>query len=101
MAKKSSILKNNNKKAKALKYRLYRKELREKVSDLSLEPEERLAAQLKLQKLPRNTSLIRHVNRCYLTGRPRGFLRKFGLSRIAVRDLASNGKLPGVIKASW
>ena len=63
--------------------------------------EERFAARLKLSKLPRNSSKSRIRNRCALTGRPRGFYRKFGLSRIALRELASDGKLPGVVKSSW
>jgi small subunit ribosomal protein S14 len=101
MAKKSSIIKNNNRKELS---RLH-KEKRQKVisisKDESLPFEERLIAQIKLSQMPRNGSRIRHRNRCALSGRPRGNLRKFGLSRIAVRELASWGQIPGLIKSSW
>jgi small subunit ribosomal protein S14 len=64
-------------------------------------PEERFEAQLKLARLPRNSSATRIRNRCALSGRPRGYYRKFGLSRIAVRELASSGLIPGMVKSSW
>jgi small subunit ribosomal protein S14 len=101
MARRASIEKNNNKKAVSTKYWKYRKELREKAVNLTLSDEERTAARNKLQALPRNTSPNRVTTRCELTGRPRGNYRKFGLSRIAFRQLALDGKLPGVTKASW
>lgn len=101
MAKKSMIIKDKKKKEKAMRYFKYRRELREKTKDINLTYEERYEANLKLQKLDKNTSHVRINNRCALTGRPRGYLRKFGLSRIAVRDLASMGLLPGVTKSSW
>ncbi len=101
MAKLSAIEKNNRRKAKADKYWQYRRELKAKMVNESLSDDERYEASLKLQKLPRDTSPHRVINRCHLTGRPRGFLRKFGLSRIAVRELANMGKLPGVTKSSW
>lgn len=101
MAKTSSIEKNNRRKEKALRYKAYRTELRSIVANPHLSEEERYEAHIKLQKLPRDSSMIRVKNRCYLTGRPRGYLRKFGLSRIAVRELANFGQLPGVTKASW
>lgn len=101
MAKTSSIAKNNQRRAKADKSWKIRKILRQQASDASLSLAERWEAQVKLQKMSRDTSPCRVVNRCFLTGRPRGYVRKFGLSRIAVRDLASRGQLPGVIKASW
>jgi len=69
--------------------------------DQSLTFEERLVAQIKLSEMPRDGARIRHRNRCALSGRPRGNLRKFGLSRIAVRELASWGQIPGLIKSSW
>ena len=69
--------------------------------DRTAPPDERLAAQLKLAKLPRNGSATRVRNRCALTGRPRGYYRKFKLSRIALRELASAGQIPGVVKSSW
>ena len=71
------------------------------IRDRSSSAEERFEARLKLSKLPRNSSKSRIRNRCSLTGRPRAVYRKFGLSRIALRELASNGKLPGVVKSSW
>lgn len=101
MARKASIEKNNNKKAVSTKYWKYRKELRDKAVNLALSDEERTAARNKLQALSRNTSPNRVTTRCELTGRPRGNYRKFGLSRIAFRQLALDGKLPGVTKASW
>lgn len=101
MAKKSSIMKNNNRKEKAFKYRAYRTELRKKVVNLQLPEEERYAAGLALQKMPKNTSMCRIVRRCNITGRPRGNLRRFGLSRLVFRQLAHQGKIPGVLKSSW
>jgi small subunit ribosomal protein S14 len=78
-----------------------RAELRAIVRDRSREPEERFEATLALAKLPRNGAKTRIRNRCSLTGRPRGYHRKFGLSRIALRDLGSRGQIPGLVKASW
>lgn len=101
MAKLSSINKNNRRKALATKYHVHRKELRETSVNMKLSDEERAAAQLKLQKLPRDTNPNRTITRCYLTGRPRGNLRKFGLCRMVFRQLAHEGKIPGVTKASW
>ena len=101
MAKTSSIDKNR-KRAKLVK-RLSAKRARLKMlaSDKTLPPEERFAARLKLAELPRNSSSTRLRNRCELTGRPRGYYRKFKLSRIALRELASLGQIPGVVKSSW
>lgn len=101
MARKSSIIKNNNKKATSTKYYKYRNELREKAVNFKLSEEERTEARNKLQALPRNTSPNRVTTRCEITGRARGNYKKFGLSRIAFRTLALDGKLPGVTKASW
>lgn len=84
-----------------MRYREYRKVLRAQSINPNVPAEERYEAQLKLQKLPRDSSLSRTVRRCYVTGRSRGNLRKFGLSRLVMRDLALNGLLPGVTKASW
>lgn len=95
------IKKNNKRKQMAAKYWKHREELRNKSVDMKLSDEERAAAQLKLMKLPRNTSPCRAITRCELSGRPRGNYKKFGLSRIAFRALALDGKLPGVTKASW
>lgn len=101
MAKLSSVVKNNKRKALAAKYWKYRKELREKAVNTKLSDQERSEAQLKLMKLRRDTSPCRSITRCELSGRARGNYNKFGLSRIAFRQLALDGKLPGVTKASW
>jgi len=101
MARKAAIEKNNNKKAKSTKFWKYRAELRTKAVNFSLSDEERTEARNTLQALPRNTSPNRVTTRCQITGRPRGNYKKFGLSRIAFRQLALDGKLPGVTKASW
>ena len=101
MAKLSSIKKNNKRKEKSSRYYKYRAELREKAVNMKLSDEARGEARLKLEKLPRNTNPNRVINRCQLTGRPRGNYKKFGLSRMAFRALALDGKLPGVTKASW
>jgi small subunit ribosomal protein S14 len=101
MARKASIEKNNRRKALAQRYFKYRTELREKAVDMKLTEEERQEARRKLQALPRNTSMNRVITRCQMTGRPRGNYRKFGLSRMVFRQLALDGKLPGVTKASW
>lgn len=101
MAKKSAIEKNKRRMKLAQKYAKKRAELKAIIYDRDRDPAERFEAVLKLAKLPRNSSPTRIRNRCMLTGRPRGYYRRFGLSRIALRELASEGKLPGVIKASW
>lgn len=101
MAKKSSIVKNNKRKERAFKYRALRSELRKKISNLKLSEEERHSASVLLQKLPKNGSLSRVVRRCNISGRPRGNLRRFGLSRLMFRQLAHRGKIPGVTKSSW
>lgn len=101
MAKKSSIEKNTRraKLAKAIAPR--RTRLRALARDRDAAPEDRFEAQLKLARLPRNSSVTRVRHRCQLSGRPRGYYRKFGLSRIAVRELASSGQIPGMVKSSW
>lgn len=101
MARLSAIMKNNKKKSISSKYWKLRKELREKAVNFKLSDSDRAAARLKLEKLPRNTSPCRVTTRCEISGRARGNYRKFGLSRIAFRQLALDGKLPGVTKASW
>ena len=101
MAKKSSIVKNNKRKARAFKYLALRKELRKKVVNLKLSEEERNKAGITLQKLPKNSSLSRVVRRCNISGRARGTLKRFGLSRLMFRKLAHEGKIPGVTKSSW
>ncbi len=101
MARISSIEKNKRRKRLVAKYAAKRNALLAIANDQSLPPEERFAARLKLTKLPRNSAPVRLRNRCGLTGRPRGYYRKFNMSRIAFRDLASAGMIPGVVKSSW
>jgi len=71
------------------------------INNASLSDEERFAARLQLQQLPRNASPVRQRNRCALTGRPRGVFRKFGLGRNKLREIAMRGEIPGIVKASW
>jgi small subunit ribosomal protein S14 len=101
MAKVSSVQKNKRREKLSKKYLNKRNKLKNIINDKSASLEERFHAQLKIAKLPRNSSKVRIRNRCELTGRPRAFYRKFQLSRIALRDLASIGQIPGVVKASW
>jgi len=101
MAKKSSIEKNNRRRRLVDQYAEKRATLKAMAKDLSLPPEDRFKARLKLNELPKNSSKIRVRNRCAVTGRPRGYYRKFGISRIALRELGSSGQLPGVVKSSW
>ena len=101
MATLSAIKKNERRRELSEKHRVARKELRETSVNMKLSDEVRAAAFLKLQKMPRDGSPSRVVSRCRLSGRPRGVLRKFGLSRMAFRQLALDGKIPGVTKASW
>lgn len=101
MAKKSSIAKQK-KRERLVKLKFdKRKELKETILDMDKPIEERLAAVDALNKLPRNSSPVRLRNRCQFTGRSRGFLRKFKLSRLCFREMASQGLIPGVVKASW
>jgi len=101
MASKCKIAKNKRQERLIEQYRERRAELKGIWLDQSRSPEEREHANRQLRKLPRDSSATRLRNRCNLTGRPRGYYRKFGVSRIALRDLARRGDLPGVIKASW
>jgi small subunit ribosomal protein S14 len=101
MAKKSMILRDVKRKALTTKYAKKRAELKAAIVNLKLSDEERQKAVLELQKLPRDSSRSRVRNRCGLTGRPRGYYRKFGLGRNKLRDLMMRGEVPGVIKASW
>lgn len=101
MAKVSSIVKNEKKFKKAQKFLPIRRQLRKDSLNQNLSHEERQEAFLRLQKLSKYTVMTRVVRRCSITGRPRGNLRHFGLSRIALRELAHKGVLPGVTKASW
>lgn len=101
MAKTSSIIKNDRRRALSQKLRSKRLALKQTIKNPLTSAEDRAAAQVKLAKMPRDSSPIRVVNRCQVTGRPRGNLRKFGLSRIQFREKALAGELTGVVKASW
>ena len=101
MAKTSSVNKNQRRTRLVKRMSAKRARLKGIADDRSLPPEERFAARLKLAELPRNSSATRIRNRCELTGRPRGFYRKFKLSRLALRELASSGQIPGMVKSSW
>ena len=101
MAKLSSVNKNNRRIKLSNKYFAKRKKLKEIIMDKKLPLEERFKAQQKLSKLPRNSAKTRIVNRCQITGRPHGVYRKLKISRIALRKLSLEGKIPGMIKSSW
>ena len=101
MAKTAVINREQKRRKTVRKYAARRKELVGLANNPKLSPEERYAARLKLQQLPRNASPVRLRNRCALTGRPRGVYRKFGLGRGKLREIALRGEIPGVIKASW
>jgi len=101
MATKSSIAKAEKIKRLVAKYAEKRAALKAIIRNPNATDEERAAAQYKLQELPRNSSPVRIRNRCAITGRARGYLRNFGLSRIKFRELALRGEIPGVRKASW
>ncbi len=101
MAKKSSIERNLKRQRLTAKYAAKKAELKKILKDPNASDAEFFDAQRKMAKIPRNASKIRIRNRCSITGRPRGFISKFGLSRITFRELASDGKLPGVTKSSW
>jgi small subunit ribosomal protein S14 len=101
MAKKSSVEKNNRRAKLAKQYAKRWSRLRDVARDKTAPAEERFEAQLKMAELPRNTNPTRIRNRCELTGRSRAVYRRFKLSRIALRDLASIGMVPGVTKSSW
>ncbi|MDR3517355.1 MAG: 30S ribosomal protein S14 [Azospirillaceae bacterium] len=101
MAKTSSIQKNKHREKLVKQYAGRRARLKAVACDESKTPEEQFHARLKLSELPRNSSPVRIRNRCELSGRPRAFYRKFKLSRIALRDLASTGQIPGMVKSSW
>jgi small subunit ribosomal protein S14 len=101
MAKISMINRDDKRRVLAKKYAGKYKKLKATVMDKTISIEERFEAQLELNKLPRNSSKVRQRNRCKVTGRPRGFYRKFKVSRIALRELAAFGLIPGVKKSSW
>ena len=101
MAKVSKVVKNQKRMKMVEKYAEKRKALKKIINNPESTPEEVDEAVVKLQKLPRDASPVRVVNRCSQTGRPRGYVRKFGISRIALRELALQGQIPGVTKSSW
>jgi len=101
MAKTSSVEKNNRRRKMVANAAAKRKALKAIIMDQSLPMEERFQAQLKLSAMPRNTAKTRIRNRCEVTGRPRAYYRKLGMSRIALRELGSLGLVPGLVKSSW
>jgi small subunit ribosomal protein S14 len=101
MAKKSMILRDKKRARIVKKYAAKRAELKERIRDPKLGNEERFLAVQQLQALPRDASPSRIRNRCGITGRPRGYYRKFGLSRTKLREAAMRGEVPGLVKASW
>lgn len=101
MAKRSAVEKNRKRMRMAKKYADRRARLKAIAQDKSLPAEDCFAARLKLAELPRNSAPVRIRNRCEISGRPRGYYRKFKISRIALRDLASQGQIPGMTKSSW
>jgi small subunit ribosomal protein S14 len=101
MAKKSSIEKNKLRRKLVKKFAGRRERLLAVANDESKSMEERFSARLKLAELPRNSSPSRIRNRCEVSGRPRAYYRKLGMSRIALRELGSQGKIPGLVKSSW
>jgi small subunit ribosomal protein S14 len=101
MAKKSSTEKNKRRVGLVKRYAAKRVKLKAQANNMSLPPEDRFAARLKLAELPRNSSPSRIRNRCELTGRARGNYRKVKMCRIKLRDLASYGLIPGMVKSSW
>ena len=101
MAKKSAVQRDKKRRLMAAQQTGRRAELKALVMDRTSSPEERFEASLKLAQMPRNGSNVRIHNRCEVTGRPRGVYRKFKLGRIMLRDLASKGQIPGMVKSSW
>lgn len=101
MAKTSAVEKNRKRIRMVKSFSSKRARLKAIANDQSVPAEERFSARLKLAELPRNSAPTRIRNRCELSGRPRGYYRKFKISRIALRDLASSGHIPGMVKSSW
>jgi len=101
MAKKSSVERNKKRERLVKRFQAKRARLKAIAEDQSLAPEDRFSARLKLAEMPRNSSKTRLRNRCEVSGRPRGYYRKLKMSRIALRDLASSGQVPGMVKSSW
>lgn len=101
MAKKSMVAREHKRTRLVQKYAAKRKALKAVIQNPESTPEEKLEAQEKLQNMPRNASPVRQRNRCQVTGRPRGYYRKFGLSRNKLREAAMSGMIPGLTKSSW
>ena len=101
MAKLSTVLRNEKRRKLVAKFQAKRVALMAVINDASAADEDRAAARAKLERLPRDSSPVRVRNRCALTGRPRGYFRKFGLARNKLRDIAMRGEVPGLAKASW
>ncbi|MBL4720765.1 MAG: 30S ribosomal protein S14 [Alphaproteobacteria bacterium] len=101
MAKKSAVERNKKRVRLAAQYASRRARLKAIAADMSEPVEARFSARMKLAELPRNSAPVRQRNRCLLSGRPRGYYRKFKMSRIALRELASQGLIPGMTKSSW
>ena len=101
MAKSSSIQTNKNRQAKILRYAERRQKIKDLIYDKSISPDERFAHVIKLAKLPRNSAKCRYRNRCEISGRSRGIYRRFMINRVALREFASNGFIPGLTKSSW
>jgi len=101
MAKLSTVLRNEKRRKLVAKFQAKRATLMAVINDAQASDEDRAAARAKLERLPRNSSPVRVRNRCALTGRPRGYFRKFGLGRNKLREIAMRGEVPGLAKASW
>ena len=101
MAKKSMIVKNIRRKQIVERYKTRRMELKKILKSPKISEEEKQVARIQLEKMPRDANPIRIRNRCVVTGRPRSYYRKFGLSRITFREMALKGEIPGITKASW
>lgn len=101
MAKKSKIARNEQRKEVVARYAERRSELKRTIASPDTEPDARMEAQRELQRQPRDASRVRLRNRDAVDGRPRGYFRRFGLSRVRLREMAHNGELPGVTKSSW
>lgn len=101
MAKNSSVIKNNNRAKKIAQFANRRAKLKAIVMNKELPLEERIQAQLKLSALPRNSAENRYRNRCEVTGRPRGYYRKFRMCRNMLREMGNFGEIPGLVKSSW
>lgn len=101
MAKKSVVIRQQKREKLVQRHWEKREALRKAVVNMALSEEERENAKIALNKMPRNTSAVRLRNRCQMTGRPRGYLRKFGMCRLSFREFALSGSIPGITKASW